>query len=186
MGSEMCIRDRLCSIPKVVISHWHRDHYGGLLGLIRECPKVEKVYAPSMWRVVKEIERLNVGFVECKSKRQVYNYVIASGPIYSSREQVLKVKVKDLGVLIFTGCGHAGISNILRWVVKSGERVYGIIGGIHVRRDFCESPEKIAKLFKELNIEKLVLLHHKFKRGPLRRLLSDYIVDCGVGSILKF
>lgn len=54
----------------------------------------------------------------------------------------LAARVKGKGIVIVTGCSHAGIINILRHSAARGEFVAGIIGGLHLVE---ASEERIAK-----------------------------------------
>lgn len=49
-------------------------------------------------------------------------------------DQAVVVNVRDRGLVIFTGCGHAGIVNIARYALAlTGESsVYGLFGGFHL------------------------------------------------------
>jgi len=42
--------------------------------------------------------------------------------------------VKEKGIVVVTGCGHAGIVNILQHIrsLKSEQKIHGIIGGFHL------------------------------------------------------
>jgi len=49
-------------------------------------------------------------------------------------DQALVINVRDKGLLVMTGCGHAGIVNTLRYVRRlvGEERLYAVIGGFHL------------------------------------------------------
>lgn len=49
-------------------------------------------------------------------------------------DQALVANVRDRGLVVITGCGHAGVVNTVRYAQKvTGiERVYAIIGGFHL------------------------------------------------------
>jgi 7,8-dihydropterin-6-yl-methyl-4-(beta-D-ribofuranosyl)aminobenzene 5'-phosphate synthase len=49
-------------------------------------------------------------------------------------DQALVVDVRDKGLVVLTGCGHAGIVNICRWAQRlTGERpIYAVLGGFHL------------------------------------------------------
>jgi 7,8-dihydropterin-6-yl-methyl-4-(beta-D-ribofuranosyl)aminobenzene 5'-phosphate synthase len=49
-------------------------------------------------------------------------------------DQALVLSVRDRGLVVLTGCGHAGVVNIVRYAKKlTGiESVYAIIGGFHL------------------------------------------------------
>jgi len=49
-------------------------------------------------------------------------------------DQAAILNVRDKGLIVLTGCGHAGIVNILRYARKltSVHRIYAVIGGFHL------------------------------------------------------
>jgi 7,8-dihydropterin-6-yl-methyl-4-(beta-D-ribofuranosyl)aminobenzene 5'-phosphate synthase len=55
-------------------------------------------------------------------------------------EQALIVDIKDKGLLVITGCGHAGVVNICRYARRlTGERpVYAVLGGFHLNGPLFE------------------------------------------------
>jgi 7,8-dihydropterin-6-yl-methyl-4-(beta-D-ribofuranosyl)aminobenzene 5'-phosphate synthase len=55
-------------------------------------------------------------------------------------DQALIVNVRDRGLVVLTGCGHAGIINILRYARKlTGEdTIYFAMGGLHLNGPFFE------------------------------------------------
>jgi len=55
-------------------------------------------------------------------------------------DQAVIVNVRERGLVVFTGCGHAGIVNIARYALAlTGEsRVYGLFGGFHLNGPLYE------------------------------------------------
>ena len=51
-------------------------------------------------------------------------------------EQALFINVKDKGLVVMTGCAHAGIMNTIEQGQKTSgvEKVYGIVGGLHLEK----------------------------------------------------
>ena len=49
-------------------------------------------------------------------------------------DQAILLHVQDKGLVVLTGCGHAGIVNTVRYAQKlTGlEQIYAIIGGFHL------------------------------------------------------
>ena len=49
-------------------------------------------------------------------------------------DQALVVHVRDRGLVVLTGCGHAGAVNIVRHALRltGVERLHGLIGGLHL------------------------------------------------------
>jgi len=50
-------------------------------------------------------------------------------------DQAVVVHIRDKGLLVLTGCGHAGIVNIVRYAKRltGVDRVHAVIGGLHLR-----------------------------------------------------
>jgi 7,8-dihydropterin-6-yl-methyl-4-(beta-D-ribofuranosyl)aminobenzene 5'-phosphate synthase len=55
-------------------------------------------------------------------------------------DQAVVVNVRDVGLVVITGCGHSGIVNIVRYARKltGVERVYAVIGGFHLNGPLFE------------------------------------------------
>lgn len=129
-------------IDDLTISHLHPDHMGGFKAL-----REKQVVAPENFKYSGNkhcflpdkatIEGLNASIV---NKPQLLSSGIAStGALACSlffggftEEQVIVVKLKNKGLVVFTGCGHPGIETILKMVRKiSDEPIYAIGGGLH-------------------------------------------------------
>ena len=78
-------------------------------------------------------------------------------------DQALILNVKDKGLVILTGCGHAGIINTINYARKlTGiEKIYAVLGGFHLPADNGIYEEAIEPTLKELQ-----------KANP------DYIIPC--------
>jgi 7,8-dihydropterin-6-yl-methyl-4-(beta-D-ribofuranosyl)aminobenzene 5'-phosphate synthase len=55
-------------------------------------------------------------------------------------DQALIVNVRDKGLVVLTGCGHAGVVNISRYATRltGGQRLHGLIGGFHLNGPLFE------------------------------------------------
>jgi 7,8-dihydropterin-6-yl-methyl-4-(beta-D-ribofuranosyl)aminobenzene 5'-phosphate synthase len=49
-------------------------------------------------------------------------------------DQALIVKVRDRGLVVITGCGHAGVVNIARYAQRltGGQPLYALLDGLHL------------------------------------------------------
>ena len=65
-------------------------------------------------------------------------------------DQALVVNVRDKGLVVLTGCGHAGAINSIRYAQKltGVETIYGLLGGLHLTGGIFESiiPATIKEL----------------------------------------
>jgi 7,8-dihydropterin-6-yl-methyl-4-(beta-D-ribofuranosyl)aminobenzene 5'-phosphate synthase len=72
-------------------------------------------------------------------------------------DQAVVVNVRDRGLVVMTGCGHAGVVNILRYARKltGVDRVHAVIGGFHLNGPLFEpiipsTCEALAELAPEV------------------------------------
>jgi 7,8-dihydropterin-6-yl-methyl-4-(beta-D-ribofuranosyl)aminobenzene 5'-phosphate synthase len=106
-------------------------------------------------------------------------------------DQALAVRVRDRGLLVLSGCGHAGIVNTVRYVQKlTGERkVAGIVGGFHLSGPMFEAviPPTVAA-FDELNPALLVPAHCTGWKAVhrLAARFPDAFVQSAVGTTIEF
>jgi 7,8-dihydropterin-6-yl-methyl-4-(beta-D-ribofuranosyl)aminobenzene 5'-phosphate synthase len=65
------------------------------------------------------------------------------------------------GLLVVTGCGHAGVVNTVRHAVEvSGEsRVHAVIGGFHLGEASEQRLDRTAEAFRKLGIDLIVPCH---------------------------
>lgn len=65
-------------------------------------------------------------------------------------ERFVMCHVKNKGVVVFTGCSHAGVVNVCRHAVQLGKGevpLYGVVGGFHLSDNH---PEKLARSLEDL------------------------------------
>jgi 7,8-dihydropterin-6-yl-methyl-4-(beta-D-ribofuranosyl)aminobenzene 5'-phosphate synthase len=99
-------------------------------------------------------------------------------------DQAIIVNVRDRGLVIFTGCGHAGIVNIARYALAlTGEsRVYGLFGGFHLNGPLYEP--LIGRVCQDLGAMQpsLIVPAHctgwRAQHALARAFESAYVPDC--------
>jgi len=122
---------KLDSIDRVVLSHEHGDHVGGvtILNMLGDVEVfVPTSFSRSFKRKLAAYE--NVSLVEIDEASKVSNGFYTTGELGSFiKEQSLIVET-DNGLTVITGCSHPGLENILKAASKFGE-IYGVVGGFH-------------------------------------------------------
>jgi 7,8-dihydropterin-6-yl-methyl-4-(beta-D-ribofuranosyl)aminobenzene 5'-phosphate synthase len=116
-------------IEKVIISHNHHDHMGGLTGFYAQNQNIE-LYIPDNFN---HYER-NFPLAQVHLSRQVKEIddsVFISGPIGNSiREEALFCENKEGNYIILVGCTHPGLENFIMMARKRG-KIEAVIGGFH-------------------------------------------------------
>lgn len=139
----------------VFLSHWHRDHYGGLECLAEKAKgRRVKVYAPPGEKGVVERLGFQVEELPIASNTRVGPGMWSVGPLKAWSnfyEHGLLVVEKTARVLI-VGCSHPGVSVLAREASRvAGQPLTLVVGGFHAPRKeelvkLMDYTEKVAPL----------------------------------------
>ena len=148
-------------ISKIVISHEHWDHYGGLKALAPLVGDVE------LYRLGKESPGENMNLITVMEPREIGKGVYTTGRLDGAPvdEQSLVLKGKE-GWYVLAGCSHSGVEEIINAAGEYG-KIVGLIGGLHGFNNFhildglefvcathCTKHKKeISKLFPSISVE---------------------------------
>lgn len=106
-------------------------------------------------------------------------------------DQALVMNIKDRGLLILTGCGHAGIINTIKYAKKvTGVRkIYSVLGGFHLSGQGYEEsiPLTIAEL-KRVDPRYIVPCHCTGWKAAyeILNIMPEKFIQPSVGSIFCF
>jgi 7,8-dihydropterin-6-yl-methyl-4-(beta-D-ribofuranosyl)aminobenzene 5'-phosphate synthase len=106
-------------------------------------------------------------------------------------DQNLIVNVQGKGLVIVSGCSHAGAVNVLRNAQRltGEERVAGFIGGLHLTGGIFEPIiEPTVEAFAGAGVERLLPAHCTGWKAvhQLARALPDAFVQPAVGTVVTF
>ena len=122
-------------IRKLIISHQHWDHIGGLPEILQANPGL-KVYVPASFseNLKKEIEK-RATLIEVKEPVEISQGIRSTGELGDKvKEQALILDTGN-GCYVLTGCAHPGLAAILDTARYYG-KVKGILGGLHDNEEF--------------------------------------------------
>lgn len=77
-----------------------------------------------------------------------------------AHEQSLVIR-SEKGLVVFNSCSHGGAGNIIREVGDSfpGEKIYALVGGLHLFESTEAEVLEVAEIIKSLDIQKVVTGH---------------------------
>jgi len=108
-------------------------------------------------------------------------------------DQALIVNISDKGLVILTGCGHAGIINTLNYAKKiTGiDRIHAIIGGFHLPADggiYEAAIEPTLKEFQKAQPDYLVPCHCTGWKAANRIIetMPEKFIQSSVGTTFQF
>src|SRR6202451_3167496 len=175
----------LSDVKEVVLTHNHWDHVSGLMTLRKEMMKknpsaLSVAYAARgifysrpleegednlMIAFKKEYEATGGRFIEREEATEIFPGAWLTGPVprkYPEHNWSSTGKVQTpAGLVEVTGCGHAGIINILTFARTEfpNEPVEAVIGGLHLFPATDEQLDWTADKMKEFKVANLMGAH---------------------------
>lgn len=120
-------------IDKIVLSHEHHDHIGGLFSMLEE--SMEVFLPRSFSNNFKERIKRNAELVEVEEKQEIDEGVISTGEMGSDIiEQSIICNSGKQNILI-TGCAHPSLTSIINKASRDRE-LTAVIGGFHGFENF--------------------------------------------------
>jgi len=172
------------SIKKIVISHIHSDHLGGLEGFLEKNSNVTVFIPSSFPQSIKDmIIQKGTKFVEISAPRKISDFVYTTGELYGPPEEQSLIIDSKKGLIVITGCAHPGIVNIVKRAkeLMKRDKVYLVLGGFH------HPPLSCVKEFRKLQVEKVAPSHctGDLVREVFRKEYRENFIEYGVGKIVK-
>ncbi len=176
-------------INRVVLSHIHADHTGGLKDFLEENPSV-KVYIPASFP--KDIE----DFIKEKGADpvRIKEKTLISKDIYSTGELGLFIKEQSLvictekGLVLITGCAHPGIVNIAKKVKEMFKKeIFLIMGGFHLVWENESEIKRIISELKKIGVKCFGPCHCSgdLARKLFKEAFGNCYIDIGVGRRIE-
>ena len=172
------------SVKKIVISHIHSDHIGGLEGFLERNSNVIVFIPNSFPKSIKSmIIQKGAKLVEVSAPREISDFVYSTGELHAFPPEQSLILDSKKGLVIITGCAHPGIVNIVKKAkeLMKREKVYLVVGGFH------HPPVTCVKEFKELQVEKVAPSHctGDLVREAFRREYKENFIEYGVGKMIE-
>lgn len=162
-------------IKRVVLSHQHRDHVGGI-GILEKLGEVEVFLPSSISKPLKKsIERFEgIRVVEVSEPQDITDDVMTLGELGTRIKEQSIVVQTEKGNSLICGCAHPGLEVIMDNALEYGP-LYGVIGGFH---DF---DRLLALEYSRL----IVPCHCTSKKEEIRTLYKLTSKECAVGKVIE-
>jgi 7,8-dihydropterin-6-yl-methyl-4-(beta-D-ribofuranosyl)aminobenzene 5'-phosphate synthase len=173
---------------KLLISHDHWDHTGGLKSLLNENPQLD-VYVLSSFsdEIKKSVAESGARLIENDDFKMLLPGIHTTGTLGTDiKEQSLVIETNK-GLVIITGCAHPGIINIIEHVKKRFDKnIYMVLGGFHLMNSSDTDLLRTIIRLKELGVQKIGPCHCSGDRCRIifKEEYKDDYTDIGVGKIL--
>jgi len=154
-------------IKKIVISHNHGDHTGGLKSLAHYVNNVD------LFQLIHESPSDNMKTTITEMPKKISENVWTIGKIKGLVDEQSLVLKGERGWYVLTGCSHPGVETIMSAAKQIGD-IVGIIGGFHNFNNFS--------VIKDLDL--ICPCHCTAHKQDLKRDFPNVTSDCGVGKII--
>ncbi len=122
-------------IKKVVISHNHKEHAGGLDELYEANKEIE-IYIPIENKITYQRKFTNAKIIGVSEFSEIDSNIYSTGQLGTYlKEQDLFLKTINNEIIILVGCAHPGLDEIIS-MAKAIASVKAVIGGFHNLRNF--------------------------------------------------
>lgn len=177
-------------IDKIVLSHIHGDHTGGLDGILEKNKNIV-VYIPNSFPdfLRREIESYGAKYKNIKESEEISKGVFSTGELGTwIKEQSLIINT-DKGLVIITGCAHPGVVNIIKKTkdIFPNKNIYLVLGGFHLTGASDSELRDIINNFRKLGVEIPAPCHCSGDRARelFKKDYQDNFIENGVGKIIK-
>jgi 7,8-dihydropterin-6-yl-methyl-4-(beta-D-ribofuranosyl)aminobenzene 5'-phosphate synthase len=175
-------------IDIVVLSHIHKDHTGGLMGLLRANPRVQVCLPASFPVRFKEAVRgYGATIVEIGGPKEICKDVYTTGVLGRRvKEQALAIRTQR-GLVALTGCAHPGIVRIVKRIrLLHEDDIFLVIGGFHLEWVTKWKVEAILAAFRSHGVRYVAPTHCSSDKARqlFQQSYGPGFIDTGVGKTI--
>jgi 7,8-dihydropterin-6-yl-methyl-4-(beta-D-ribofuranosyl)aminobenzene 5'-phosphate synthase len=173
-------------IEIAVLSHFHRDHTGGLMELLKQNSDIT-VYLPDFFpeKFKLSINSAGASYKEVRSHQKILEHVHSTGVVQGWINEQSLILELDKGLVLITGCAHPRIVNIISKVKQmTGTKIYLALGGFHLTGFESREIHEIIRAFKDQGVTKVGPTHctgNEARNLFLQSFGKDFI-QVGVGK----
>jgi 7,8-dihydropterin-6-yl-methyl-4-(beta-D-ribofuranosyl)aminobenzene 5'-phosphate synthase len=174
-------------IQSIVLSHAHGDHTGGLIALLDGSRKPTVYLLPSFAEAYKNQIAQLTQVNQVTSGQVIADDILTTGEIKGTTpEQALLIRTQN-GLVIITGCAHPGIVQIIERAVElTGDPVYLVLGGFHLRDKSNADISAILADFRRLGVQNVAPAHCTGE-NTIALFAAQYgeaFIQTGVGTVI--
>lgn len=177
------------AVDMVVLSHYHRDHTGGLSAFLKKNPKVT-VYVPVSFgkEFIRKVTESGAQVIAAGKPMAICKDVYLTGPMGKSiKEQSLMIHTAK-GLVVIAGCSHPGIVKILKRAQALQKKdIHLVFGGFHLMGKSEKELQKIIEEFKNLKVAKVGPTHCTGAKAirEFKKAYGTNFFPMGVGRVLN-
>jgi len=180
------------SFSKIIISHMHWDHYGGLETMMDANPNAT-VYVPASAKMLKDSTVLECckNLVHVDQPVKIIDHVYSSGELDGPVNEQSLVITTSNGLVVVTGCAHPGIVKIAeaaRDQFPDVQTIDLLMGGFHLMRHAEAQVMEIIQELRVLNVKNVSPTHCTGEKAIdlFQQQFGDHFMKPGIGFQVDF
>ncbi|WP_353686590.1 MBL fold metallo-hydrolase [Thermodesulfovibrio sp. 3462-1] len=172
-------------ITRIIISHFHKDHSGGLKEIATISNKAEIYVGASLYEEIKKSLPSAKIYKVDSEPLEIMNGVYLTGELGEKIKEISLVIDTGSGLVIVTGCAHPGIKEIIDKAHQIvNDKIFAVIGGLHLKDKKEDEIADIIKFLKNEGIKYIAPSHctGDLARSLFKKAFGKGFIEVGVGS----
>ena len=181
----------LNNVNRIVISHNHWDHKGGLEFVLGEVKDKTDLYVVTQDKKEYQTDFPAANVIGIDKSSKIHNNIWSTGSLCASHaeneiDEQSVIIIEGDKMVIMNGCSHPGIVKIVKQAkaIHPNKKIALVAGGFHLMRKSVNEVRKISAELKELGIEKIAPSHCTGENAIdiFRADWGEQFVDMNIGD----
>ena len=178
------------SIQKVVLSHEHYDHVGGLSALLPYLTDAEIFILSSFSSAFEHtITSFQVRVKRVGQATEIASGLFSTGEVAGTTGEQGLVIAGEKKALFLGGCCHPGVVKMVEVAARiTGQPVGGVLGGLHLYKSTDRAIVAVLRGLKDLGVDMIAPCHCTGFMGidVAKELWESGFIQAGVGTRLTW
>ncbi len=151
----------LGKLSKVLISHNHVDHKGGLGMVLDKAAQSPEVFAPQDDLGAFQKKHANARITGVDQPVQITEKIWSTGSLGGFLKEQAMILTRDDAMIVMTGCAHPGIVEIVEKAkaIHPGKELSLVMGGFHFNQFSDDVVLDISNRLKKLGVKRISPSH---------------------------